>query len=469
MGHLPTSQIKKKETPLHKAAYYQNIDICMMLINYGASVNEFNENLETPLHVATRRGENNICQLLINFGSDPYCKTRKNETILHIAAKNEHVELCKKLLENHFFDTNIPDCNGNTPKGYILQSGNEDLISLIYNSFSFMCLHVAIVAKNLTLCQSQAQNLENTRSSCSRRSLKKSKFFLQKKVVSSYKDYKDEGMHTCTHYTAEGLSLQNCKSFIEYTDSYDDAGDLKWNPFHFAANSGDCEIFMYLSGKIKNLVYKVNSKNQTCLHIAALSGHVGVSKVITQDKAFNLEVADLRKWTPIHCSAFNGNYELFQCLLNKGSNLFKITKDGDTCLHIASVCGHLRICELILFHSDLKQRIDELKDVNKWLNYTNRDGNTCLHLAAKGKHAKIIRLLLEYDIDDTVKNEAKETALDISLKGNDQDISKLLKEKQIRFGELFIPINFNVSACFDWIKKPIKHHYLINEYKHVPI
>ena len=423
---------KKNKMPLHKAARDGEANICKLLINYGALVNDVNKNLETPLHVATKEGENEICKLLIDFGSDIYFKTKSNKTVLHIAAENEHYQLCKSYLENYFFDISMPDCNGNTPKDYAVSSGNEDLINLFSKASDPVCLHKAILNKNLMLCRRLLQNIDDAKSMC-HKDYKKFRFFLRKGDVGCYKN--DE-LHTCIHSFAEGLAFQNCKSFFENADvSHNDADDLKWNPFHFASISGDCEIVRSLFPKLKDSFYKLSSSNQTCLHIAALNGQVGVTKFLVEGNSFNLEDEDKRKWTLIHCAAFSGNYEVFQYLLKKGSDLLKVTNDGDNCLHIASYCGHLRICELILFRYHLKLYRNNEKETDNWLNSADCTGNTCLHNAVKKKHVKITRLLLEYHADVTVKRKDMKTALDIALIGKSQDITKILEEKKDMIGE----------------------------------
>ena len=424
---------KKDEVPLHKAARYADANICKLLINYGASVNDIDQNFETPLHVATKRGHIENCKLLIDFGSNICFKTKSNKTLLHIAAENKHFQLCKSYLEKYSFDTSMPDSNGNTPKDYALSSGNKDIINLFSKVSDSVFLHIAILYKNLMLCRRLLQNFDDPKSKCLKDCYNKVHFFLGKGGVGCYKN--DE-LHTCIHHFAEGLPFQNCKTFFENTDvNHDDADDLKWNPFHFASISGDCEIVKCLFPKLEDSVYKLNSRHQSCLHIAALNGQLGVSKILIEGNSFNLEDEDARKWTLIHCAAFSGNYKVFQYLLKKGSDLSKVTNDGGNCLHIASCYGHLRICELILFHYHLKAHYHENRETDNWLNSTDNNGNTCLHNAANKKHIKILKLLLEYHVEVHVSRKDMKTALDIALIGQNQDIPKILKEKKDMMGE----------------------------------
>ena len=109
----------------------------------------------------------------------------------------------------------------------------------------------------------------------------------------------------------------------------------------------------------------------------------------------------------------------------------KKTKDRDNCLLIASYYGHLRICELILFQSQLNGPSSII------LNSLNLDGNTSLHKAALTGQLKICNLLLVYDVDFTIKNKSNETAQDLAARNNQQKISLLLNEKSDMVGESF--------------------------------
>ena len=292
---------------------------------------------------------------------------------------------------------------------------------------------MAILGKNLSLCQNLLEE-ENQRH----------RIFVftgdpyQKYQVSlgesGYIYQETDIDHLGVHITSPGISYKNCKTVsdnavISFESA--DADDLKWTVFHFAALAGDCKILKLLFDKNVSGVDQKNNKNQTCLHVASLNGNEGISKALIDCYNLDLHDADCSEWTPIHCAAYSGNYMLFQYLLNKGSDPFKITNKGDNCLHIASYFGHLRICELILFRHQshgLSSRI---------LNSTNHDGNTCLHNASLAGHLNICKLLSVYNIDTTMKNNSDETAHDIVTKFNREDILVILNEKSEIAGERF--------------------------------
>ena len=62
----------EKRTALHHAAEHGNLQICQILLNYGADVNKKDAREYTPLWLAARKGNIDICHLLINEGAGTY-------------------------------------------------------------------------------------------------------------------------------------------------------------------------------------------------------------------------------------------------------------------------------------------------------------------------------------------------------------------------------------------------------------
>ena len=424
----------KNETPLHIAAESNKNEVCKLLISYGASVNAVNAKHETPLNIAARNGSIELCQILIDSGGDTYYhKTKKQKILLDIPQEDWSLQLYKNLMENGIFGVNMEHCNVKTWKKYFLSYNLKSDIGLISNKSDSTCLHMAILKSNLRLCQRLLQErtenkMQNVNESfvCSKNHYICCRFSLGKRGYV----YDRNNNNTGVQVTAKGMPYGNCKTFTEETVAdFDGPSDLKWNAFHFAALVGNYEILRLLFQERVAGRFEKNSDNQICLHIAALNGRVDISKFLIEVYNFNLNVTDEREWSPLRCSAYSGNYKLFQYLLDKGGDPFKIAKDGNNCFHIACYCGHLRICELILF------RHPPNGPSSRILNSTNRDGNTCLHISALAGHVNICKLLLAYDVDITKKNNDEETVQDIATRNDQEDLSAILKEKLHLAGE----------------------------------
>lgn len=101
-------------TPLHRAAYSNNVDIAKILIKYGANVNAQTEFKWTPLHSAVKWSNAEVAALLLQHGADVNALSEGQQTPLHIAAT---VSNCRNTAMTLLLD---PNCNSNA-----LNNSNE--------------------------------------------------------------------------------------------------------------------------------------------------------------------------------------------------------------------------------------------------------------------------------------------------------------------------------------------------------
>ncbi|KAJ5369399.1 hypothetical protein N7509_014011 [Penicillium cosmopolitanum] len=84
-------------TPLALASEQGNLNIVKILVNSGASIDEWNYSGVYPLHHASENGHTSIVQLLLELGA-----TQKHSydlgTPLHLAASNGHADVVQQLL-----------------------------------------------------------------------------------------------------------------------------------------------------------------------------------------------------------------------------------------------------------------------------------------------------------------------------------------------------------------------------------
>ena len=121
------------DTPLHIAAFFGQSDICALLVEKNADVDQRNKSRETPLHCAAaqalralqggrnepgasaQNGYHNICKLLVEKNADVNQVDYMGSTTLHIAAKKGYKDVIKTLL-NGGADTSIQNYQGNTAR-----------------------------------------------------------------------------------------------------------------------------------------------------------------------------------------------------------------------------------------------------------------------------------------------------------------------------------------------------------------
>uniref|UniRef100_A0A452I953 SOCS box domain-containing protein n=1 Tax=Gopherus agassizii TaxID=38772 RepID=A0A452I953_9SAUR len=127
MVDLPNEETQ--ETPLHIAAKHGLCDHTLLYLRYGASVDRKNSRKETALSVTCGQAKEQeeqgsylqVCRLLVMYGADVNTTDEEEKSPLHKACKNASHGLVQFLLQNKA-DVNAIDYNGASPLSCILQS-----------------------------------------------------------------------------------------------------------------------------------------------------------------------------------------------------------------------------------------------------------------------------------------------------------------------------------------------------------
>jgi ankyrin repeat protein len=121
-------------TPLHAAAYYGDLEMVQILLEYGVDVNTQNDAGCTPLDFASRNGHRNdsrVVQLLIEHGADPNTRaSRSGFAPLHRASENGRIEVVRVLIE-HGANVEVQDKYGRTPLNVASGSQREEILELL--------------------------------------------------------------------------------------------------------------------------------------------------------------------------------------------------------------------------------------------------------------------------------------------------------------------------------------------------
>nr|XP_028558728.1 ankyrin repeat and SOCS box protein 18 [Podarcis muralis] len=120
---------ESQETPLHVAAKHGLPDHTLLYLRCGALVDQKNSQEETALSVACREAKNResqesylqVCQLLLEYGAEVNTVDEEVKTPLHKACGNAHHSLVELLLQRKA-DVNAIDYNGAYPMSCVLQT-----------------------------------------------------------------------------------------------------------------------------------------------------------------------------------------------------------------------------------------------------------------------------------------------------------------------------------------------------------
>ena len=122
-----------ENTPLHSAAFYGDLEMVQVLLEYGVDVKAQNEILHTPLDYASRDGHHNdarVARLLITHGADPNTRNVDGHTPLHRASEYGRIEIVRLLIE-HGANVEVKDDMGRTPLDVATGYGHEEIIKLL--------------------------------------------------------------------------------------------------------------------------------------------------------------------------------------------------------------------------------------------------------------------------------------------------------------------------------------------------
>ena len=124
------------QTPLHLAVVERNNDAVQLLLESGAEVDTVALNSGcTSLHYAASLGHVDLCELLIRYGADPDAQTAKLGTPLHLAVSRGYPEVVALLLKYHA-RLDISDKNGMTPLQLAENSHNQEIVTVIKQHLS---------------------------------------------------------------------------------------------------------------------------------------------------------------------------------------------------------------------------------------------------------------------------------------------------------------------------------------------
>lgn len=173
--------------------------------------------------------------------------------------------------------------------------------------------------------------------------------------------------------------------------------DAEMDDTEMAANQhGEiCDVDPETTANQLRRLFQQNEDGDTILHLAILEG-VTESTMVSIIRLFGerhlLNVPNNLQQTPLHLATITRRDDVITHLLKNGARRKVFDRNLDTPLHIASRQGHAtRVTALQPANEDqeLKQ---ELRDVAE---SSNKEGQTCLHVAAINGHLDIVQYLVE--------------------------------------------------------------------------
>jgi ankyrin repeat protein len=107
-------------------------------------------------------------------------------------------------------------------------------------------------------------------------------------------------------------------------------------------------------------------------------------------------------YTAIHCAAYQGDKDIFKCLINeyKGKINLKVTDaNGENIVHKIAKSGKIELLEYMW--QDQRNTYNELKDA------VDNNNSTPLHIAVRVGNAKMVEKLLEFRADPAIASKGQ--------------------------------------------------------------
>ncbi|KAL7045292.1 hypothetical protein ACKWTF_002184 [Chironomus riparius] len=451
---------KLKETPLHLGSRVPDGDRCvLMLLKSGANPNITTENGESPVHVAARYGNVVTLDLLLEDMGDPLLKSYVGETPLHLACRNCHPEIVKHLINfvkaHHAPDTainyiNATNNDGETALHKVCQINREEVkvpesdkeivkmllenggdVSIQTKSATETCFHYCAIAGNNDVLTEMLSHM--TATDIQKAINRQSSVGWTPLLIACHKGHMDfvttllanharvdvfdtEG-RSALHLAAERGYLQVCDALLNNKAFINSKSRVGRTALHLAAMNGFSHLVKFLIRDHNAVIDILTLRKQTPLHLAAGNGQLEVCKLLLELGA-SIDATDDLGQKPIHVAAQNNFSEVAKLFLEQHPQLVMATsKDGNTCAHIAAMQGSVKVIEELM-------KFDRTGVINVRNKLTD---STPLQLAAEGGHAEVVKALVRAGASTTDENKSGFTAVHLAAKNGHGPVLEVMR------------------------------------------
>ena len=436
MGGDPKAKNKRGETCVHGAAKNGHMRFCKLVLdNFELKIQTTDNQGYTCLHHSARSGNSELVKYFINTEGNIYLKTNDGKNCLHLAAEGGHINLCKIFLQEYIFDLHITDRYGKIPLHYCAENGSYELFTYLVQSGSDVylktnegksCLHLAADGGHIDICrillekytfdihQKDQFGKSPLHYSATNGSFAVFKYFVKMKsdVYQKTKNGKN-----CLLLAVKGGCVNLCNTLLEvYNLDLNVVDHTGKNSLHCGAKYGKYELFENFI-KMGSNVYQKANDGKNCLILASQGGHFDICKRLIEIYNFDIDIVDCYGKGPLHYSAEDGSYELFQYFAEVGCKIYKKTKNGENCLILAAQKGHVDLCKRLV----RKYSFD--------INIVDRSGQSSLHSSARNGNYQLFQFFLSMGSNINQRTNSGGNCLLLAAQSGCMDLCKTLIEK----------------------------------------
>lgn len=411
----------RDQTPLGLALLMGMQKVAQQLLAGGASINVVNIDGLTLLHQTILNQDVPSSLFLLNNGADPSKLTTENETPLQLAIRRHLPRIVVAVCEKGI-DVNVKDEGGNCPLWMALESGQEDIATILVN---YKCdtnfwsegpdgcyqtlLHRALDENNESVACfliKSGCNVDSPRRpgpdgrggeeatdmqtplhmACAWGLELVVQVLIEYKANVNAQDAENKTpIHvaiTNQHHTIIALLLSHPTLDLTLRDK----GGL--TPFAAAMMTKNNKAAQAILNRELRAAEQYDNRGRNFLHLAIQNLDIeSILFLISINANVHSRMKDSNQLAPIHLAVQKDSEIIVRNLLLAGANVNDLTPQKQTPLHLAAIQDSHSICSILL---------DNAVDFNA----ADENGNNALHLAAqKGNIASVRVLLTESQID----------------------------------------------------------------------
>ncbi|XP_068698490.1 transient receptor potential cation channel subfamily A member 1-like isoform X2 [Montipora foliosa] len=422
-------------TALHLVCMNGDLDICHVLLSYGADITAKTADCSTPLHTAMFSCNTHIAELLIREAASKLINVNDylnepdldQDRALHVAAetgKAKSVELCLK----HGADVNAQRVTLVTPLHIAATKGDLEIVKILCrNGADF---HMRDTEKQTPLHRAASGN-----------SVDVIKHLLS---LGAEIDAKSDDNRTPFLMAVASGNVYTVRILLELgADVHACTKEMK-TCLHLAVEKGHLEMVELLLGnaEVKENLYRSDALERVPLHNAAISPNIKILELLLA-KYSRASFRDYNQRSPLHLAAQSGLVTHVEALGKGMSGLNERDDHGRTPIHLAAMKGNRKACQVLTrLGSDVNTRDSnrwtplmwaarsgcektslELLDKQAIIDLVNNRGDTALHISASYGKVKVVELLLSYGANVCIRNTLGQTCLDVAVQSGAGDVA----------------------------------------------
>ena len=373
------------------ASWKSHNENVQLLLKHGANVNSIDEtNGSTALHLASSRGHYETVKILVDAGANVNQVDHRKFTALHYACQSGFIAIADLLIKAKA-NVNCQDSIGRTPLSCAVIMGQESCVKFLLRNcakqisghdgspLTIACLGERTIARiliengaDVNECNDRGETPLIVASFRGDSETVKLLLGNGARINEFDKERKQTAIHHASfkgHTTIVKL-LINANADINKQDNYGATALLH------ATNAGeDACVKLLLKGGAKQIPIK---DGRSPLLIACSKGNIKIAKILIKHSEEGNDIVntpDDDGLTPLHTASKLGHENIVTLLLENGADVNKVTKAGESALHLIGN-NDVMARKLICLDASLIHRRSKL-------------GETPLDIARKFGHSKV--------------------------------------------------------------------------------